>query len=84
MTEGDRHLDFRDNNFDLVRLFAAFQVALNHSIKHLKVGDGVFVAVNDLLKLFPGVPIFFFVSGFLISRSFERNSAVSYFVHNRI
>ena len=61
MTEGDRHLDFRDNNFDLVRLFAAFQVALNHSIKHLKVGDGVFVAVNDLLKLFPGVPIFFFV-----------------------
>lgn len=53
------------NNFDLIRLFAATQVALSHAISHLNVkADWAY-----LLNFFPGVPIFFFVSGFLIYQS---------------
>lgn len=46
---------FGINNFDLIRLFAAFQVLLLHTSYHLKVDIGY----GNLLKYFPGVPIFF-------------------------
>lgn len=56
------------NNFDLIRLLAATQVALYHGRAHLKV-DAEWL---DFLGLsyFPGVPIFFFISGYLIYRSY--------------
>jgi peptidoglycan/LPS O-acetylase OafA/YrhL len=73
----------KSNNFDLIRLFAAAQVALLHSANHLGV-DLRFPALTTVVGFFPGVPIFFFVSGFLISRSFERNPRVSEFARNRI
>lgn len=56
------------NNFDLIRLFAAAQVALKHLATHL---DWMSDEVKVIIDIFPGVPIFFFVSGFLIYRSFE-------------
>jgi len=67
---------FRINNFDLIRLFAALQVAIFHGQSHLGISP---FAEWSWLSYFPGVPIFFFVSGFLVSRSYERvDSLVDY------
>ena len=63
----------RENNFDLIRLLAAFQVLFYHSIVHLGLkSDSQFIL--DLISHFPGVPIFFTISGFLISYSLERTN----------
>lgn len=69
------------NNFDLVRLFTASQVALSHITAHL----GVQSSILGVLGLFPGVPIFFFVSGYLIYGSYEQsiknpNTNLNFFV----
>jgi len=58
------------NNFDLLRLFAASQVVLSHASSHLEHS----YSVLSFLSLFPGVPIFFFLSGFLIYGSYESSS----------
>lgn len=57
---------FRQNNFDLLRLVAATQVALLHGMDHLGVPHN---PVTQVLAWLPGVPAFFFISGFLISAS---------------
>ena len=57
------------NNFDLIRLFAATQVAISHITSHLGF-ENQFLSI---LSLFPGVPIFFFVSGFLIYGSYVQS-----------
>ena len=57
-----------DNNFNLIRLVAASQVMLVHALNHFEV-KGVAV---DVLKAVPGVPTFFFISGFLICTSYKR------------
>jgi peptidoglycan/LPS O-acetylase OafA/YrhL len=69
-----------ENNFDLIRLFAASQVALKHILLHLEVHHHLI----DLLSIFPGVPIFFFISGFLIFKSFLNTNNVKVFSGNRI
>lgn len=75
--------DWRVNNFDLIRLFAALEVAVVHTITFLKL-SGPFVGVlNSGLRLFPGVPIFFVISGFLVSRSYERSTSLLEFYRNR-
>lgn len=64
----------RNNNFDLIRLIAALQVVFFHSYEHLKINNSfVSFLSHHFLEFFPGVPIFFFISGFLIYASFERN-----------
>jgi peptidoglycan/LPS O-acetylase OafA/YrhL len=72
----------KSNNFDLIRLVAALQVAFIHSATDLKAVTQLWPA-GLLVGAFPGVPVFFFVSGFLISRSFERNSNLKEFALNR-
>lgn len=69
------------NNFDLIRLFAALQVAIIHCAEHLKF-RGPWV---DIFALFPGVPIFFFISGFLIFQSWAniKNRRIFIFFANR-
>ncbi len=64
------------NNFDLIRLLAALQVLVYHAYEHFKLrGQSVFFDnFIDIIHFFPGVPIFFTISGFLIYWSFERNS----------
>lgn len=72
---------FNTNNFDLVRLVAAAQVMLFHGIFYSGAPLQAFAAVIAYL---PGVPAFFFVSGFLISASWERNSSLKTFFVNRV
>ena len=76
---------FRSNNFDLIRLFAASQVAILHSLHIMGVeASGLWDRLLFLLHIFPGVPIFFFVSGYLITRSYESNSKIPEYASNRI
>ena len=63
----------RVNNFDLIRILAASQVVFGHSVSHLKIEGFLFWLQKNVFIFFPGVPIFFFVSGFLISWSFSRS-----------
>jgi peptidoglycan/LPS O-acetylase OafA/YrhL len=75
----------RNNNFDLIRLLAAAQVVLGHASLLLPQHPGVLVEhTMQWLSYFPGVPIFFTVSGFLIFWSFERNANnIGQFFKNR-
>lgn len=68
------------NNFDLIRLIAATDVAVKHGMVHLEVG----LSWREWLGLVPGVPIFFFVSGYLIYRSYQNAADVRKFALNRI
>jgi len=66
----------RSNNFDLIRLVAALQVVIAHAIGHTPLLDtlsGWQRLAFDWFLEFPGVPVFFVISGFLIARSYERS-----------
>jgi peptidoglycan/LPS O-acetylase OafA/YrhL len=72
---------FRLNNFDLLRLLAATQVIVDHYYQHLNIPISSFGL--KLLYLFPGVPVFFVISGYLISASYERNNNLGVYAKNR-
>jgi peptidoglycan/LPS O-acetylase OafA/YrhL len=75
--------DWHVNNFDLLRLLAALQVAVVHSIGFLKP-TGYFARLLEAgLDRFPGVPIFFVISGVLISKSYERSDSLRDYIRNR-
>lgn len=57
-----------ENNFDLLRLLAAAQVMVLHSVAHLHLP--INAPLLRVLSAFPGVAIFFVISGFLVSRSY--------------
>ncbi len=73
--------EFRVNNFDLLRIVAASQVVLGHTVGHLGIDHPW---GWSLVEAFPGVPIFFGISGFLISASFERSSSLVSYARNRV
>ncbi|MCA5004091.1 acyltransferase family protein [Sphingobacterium bovistauri] len=58
-----------NNNFNLIRILAATQVLIIHTCNHYGY-DSWFI---NALRCFPGVPIFFFTSGFLIGTTFIKN-----------
>lgn len=71
----------RRNNFDIIRLLAALQVTIGHGLHILQIGGGRdFLSLCDL---FPGVIIFFTISGFLITMSWERSKTVEKYARNR-
>ena len=72
---------FRVNNFDLLRILAAAQVVFGHTIGHLAIHPPSFYG---LVCAFPGVPVFFALSGYLISASFERTLNLRSFARNRL
>ena len=79
-----RPFDPRHNNFDLLRLFAASQVAFIHVGDELHIEfTGWLLSVRQFLDYFPGVPIFFVISGFLISASLDRNPNLRNYAINR-
>ncbi len=71
----------RENNFDLIRLFAAFQVLFGHGLAHLEISDEFLIA--NVFGFFPGILMFFTVSGFLIFSSFDRNNNLKKYFYNR-
>ena len=76
--------NFKLNNFDLLRLIAAFQVATFHAFHIMDVKAGWLGAFYYITSIIPGVPIFFFISGFLISKSYENNSSLHEYLQNRV
>lgn len=72
--------DFRVNNFDLLRILAATQVLIVHSMHRLEIPIPLWLKP---LEWFPGVPIFFVISGFLVSASFERQQQIGRYFKNR-
>ena len=79
---GGAAFSFSKNNFDLIRLIAAAEVAVRHTMVHVAPKQFVY-PLEVLFALVPGVPIFFFLSGFLISRSWERSPSASEYFRNR-
>lgn len=76
---------FYKNNFNLVRLFAAAQVAHFHLVSIYNMD--IWAAHSYLVKFlgfFPGVPIFFFISGFLISKSWATSHSWSDYAIKRV
>jgi len=74
--------NIRDNNFDLIRLVAALQVVFVQRARHLRVP--IARSVLEVVERFPRVPIFFVISGFLVSSSYERSSRLSAYAKNRL
>lgn len=72
---------FKTNNFDLLRILAASQVVAAHTLRHLQIARP---AWWSLVEAFPGVAVFFVISGFLISASYERSSGGKSYARNRI
>lgn len=72
----------KENNFDLIRLIASIQVAVTHLANY----SGVESRFISYLGYFPGVPVFFFISGFLIYQSFTSTIRTQrhYFAFNRV
>jgi peptidoglycan/LPS O-acetylase OafA/YrhL len=75
--------DWRVNNFDLLRLLAALQVAAVHSIGILKPTGYFARLLGAVLDRLPGVPIFFVISGVLISKSYEHSDSLRDYLRNR-
>jgi peptidoglycan/LPS O-acetylase OafA/YrhL len=74
------------NNFDLLRLLAALQILIFHGYEHFKLeGQNLFIdfIVQRLIIYFPGVPIFFAISGFLIFSSFNMRKDLKVYFKNR-
>lgn len=76
--------DIRTNNFDLLRLLAAIQVVIVHGLDHLRLVGVPAPSWQWFLEAFPGVPIFFAISGFLISLSYERSADLKTYAQNRM
>lgn len=73
---GSATLSFpRENNLGLLRFVFALQVVLVHAAEH--VGG----SVHPVIRAFPGVPAFFFVSGFLIYASYQHAPGRVYFTN---
>lgn len=66
----------RQNNLEWLRLLFAVQVLIVHAGHHLQV------SIPRWLDHFPGVPAFFFVSGFLIYASYQ-NAPGNHYYTNR-
>lgn len=69
------------NNFDLLRIMAALQVAIVHAVLHLGLPES---QAWTVLGSVPGVPVFFVISGFLVSESLERSTLRGYFANRAL
>jgi peptidoglycan/LPS O-acetylase OafA/YrhL len=75
--------DWRVNNFDLIRLLAALQVAVVHALAAFHPAGFLAFFTASVMARFPGVPIFFVISGLLVSKSFEQSDSLREYARNR-
>lgn len=71
----------RENNFDLLRLYAAIEVMFFHIFPNMGTN------VDNLRWIqggFNGVMIFYFISGFLITNSYLHSKSLKQYAKNRI
>ncbi len=84
----DKKLDFLDNCFDPIRLWAAFSVMFLHYTGYaLKLSDNGLEFMHSLrmvVSFFPGVVALFAMSGFLIAASYERSKNKKEFFAKRV
>jgi peptidoglycan/LPS O-acetylase OafA/YrhL len=74
----------RLNNIDALRLLAATQVLLVHGLEHFAGAETWARAAVAALGLFPGVPLFFFLSGLLITMSVDRSDSLAAYGLRRV
>jgi peptidoglycan/LPS O-acetylase OafA/YrhL len=72
---------FAVNNFDLLRILAATQVLFFHSAQDLQIETPSWASP---FLYFPGVPIFFVISGYLVSASYERSDDLWSYLKKRV
>ncbi|MFM7055153.1 MAG: acyltransferase family protein [Bacteroidota bacterium] len=83
----DRDLERHSNNLDAIRLFAALFVLIGHAPAMLYNEGYSWDPINKLFGLriqTLGVCIFFVVSGFLVSRSWQERSSIRGFILSRV
>lgn len=74
----------RRNNFDLLRLLAALEVVVGHIIEFFSLPVPWFLQpAYVVMRWFPGVPIFFAMSGYLLAQSLARNPDLWNYARNR-
>jgi peptidoglycan/LPS O-acetylase OafA/YrhL len=69
---------WRGNNFALIRVLASAQVAVMHAIYWFGLEQQL-LPLRRILHVFPGVPVFFFISGLLVTRSLLSTTRSDYF-----
>jgi peptidoglycan/LPS O-acetylase OafA/YrhL len=74
---------WRGNNFSLIRVLASAQVAVTHAIYWFGLEQQL-LPLRRVLYVFPGVPIFFFVSGLLVTRSYLATRPSDYFLNRSL
>lgn len=79
----DNNINYHFNNFNLLRLLAALQVVYMHTVEHLDISNELVLYINRFVSHFPGVSIFFLISGYLITMSYEKNSDLKEYTKNR-
>lgn len=80
-----------NNSLDLIRLFAALQIAVTHYLNLLLLQYGVsgwqdafLLGMKRVLTLFPGLILLFSISGFLMGASMERSRDRLHFLRKRV
>lgn len=71
----------RENNFDLIRLYAAIEVMFFHIFPNMGTNVDSYRWIQGG---FNGVMIFYFISGFLITNSYLHSKSIKQYVKNRI
>lgn len=90
LQEGDS-LQGQFHSLDILRLFAALQIAITHYLNLTMLtygkdgpGDGLLLGFKRALTLFPGLIILFSISGFLMGETLMRTQNRKIFAQKRI
>lgn len=79
----------KTQSINTLRFLAAFQVMWGHMISHLDVtastylGQNLIAAITNILQYFNGVPLFFFLSGFLNYFSIKKSKSAKEFFEKK-
>lgn len=80
-------IDYKKNIFDIIRLFAAFQVVFGHSVVHLELNNYVFLSKLQYISNYipgRGVITLFFLSGFFSVQSIKKEISFSTYMKKKV